>query len=210
MTTAGFYVHSHGMQAPQGTNLSVAFSGYIDAAQINAWCNPVFDQLVGQKYVSISGGGTKWTAANAQQVLSDVEGGSYARYDGICLDIEEADPGLGNHYAQIISAIKGKGQGTLVTVSHSAPWGISDAAALMQQFFANPQIDILSPQLYTSGSEKENDYATSHGVTWDDWATAKAAIAPSIVTADLYASAEQYFSEHAGITLQGYLQWADR
>ncbi len=99
--------------------------------------------------------------------------------------------------------------GYFVTVSHSAPYGISDGATLMQSFFENSNIDYLSPQLYTTGYETQNDYAISQGVQWKSYATVKAAIVPSIVEASMYADAQTYFA-NVGVTLKGFVQWAQQ
>jgi hypothetical protein len=94
----------------------------------------------------------------------------------------------------------------LVTVSHSAPYGIGDAASLMRSFFSNPNIDYISPQLYTSGEEGGNDYGTVAGVQWWEYKQAKAAIVPSIVASYMYNDAQNYFSSQ-GVYTQGYVQW---
>jgi len=95
----------------------------------------------------------------------------------------------------------------LVTVSHSAPYGIADAQELMNSFFADPNIDILSPQLYTEGTEIMNDYSISHGVKWQQYADCRATIVPSIVKGTLYEGAKTYFANEQ-VTLQGYIQWS--
>jgi len=116
--------------------------------------------------------------------------------------------GLAQAFEGAFAAAKNKGMKVLVTVSHSAPYGCSDAKALMTAFFGSSNIDVLSPQLYTSGTEKQNDYTESGGVTWQDYKGAKAGVAPSIVTAGLYQSAQQFFQSNASVTLQGFVQWA--
>ena len=77
---------------------------------------------------------------------------------------------------------------------------------LMHSFFADTNIDIMSPQLYTTGSESANDYDISHGVSWSEYANCRAAIIPSLVKAAYYDDAQQYFSSQ-GVTLAGYVQW---
>ena len=80
----------------------------------------------------------------------------------------------------------------------------------MNSLIADANIDILSPQLYSSGYETSNDYTWS-GVPWSSFSTAKAAIVPSIVTASMYADAQDYFvsptRSGTSITLKGYIQW---
>ena len=77
----------------------------------------------------------------------------------------------------------------------------------MRSFFPNSDINYLSPQLYSSGYETSNQYDTIAGVQWYEYASAKAAVIPSIVTSSLYSSAESYFRSQ-GVTIQGYIQWS--
>jgi hypothetical protein len=95
----------------------------------------------------------------------------------------------------------------LVTVSHSAPYGIGDAAALMRSFFPNADIDYISPQLYTSGTESYNDYSTLYGVQWSEYGASRGVVIPSIVTQSLYDSAASYFSSQ-GVYIDGYVKWS--
>ena len=78
-----------------------------------------------------------------------------------------------------------------VTVSHSAPYQTdtpADAVALIKAWAADASIDILSPQLYSSGSEAAPEFAETAsckdaGCTWALYTGSKAAFAPSIVDA---------------------------
>jgi len=145
----------------------------------------------------------------------------FSGYQGLVFDVEEgtyAPPvtieNVKSAFEAAFQAAKSKGLKVLVTVSHSAPYGLpnpsgspSDASKLMDAFFASSNIDYISPQLYTSGSEGSNDYTTSGGVPWSRYKNSKAKVVPSIVRSSLYASAQTYFSGQ-GITLAGYVQWA--
>lgn len=95
----------------------------------------------------------------------------------------------------------------MVTVSHSAPYGIPDSANLMRSFLSNGNIDYLSPQLYTSGTEGGNDFSIVAGVQWSEYAAAKAAVVPSIVRDYMYWDAQGYLSTQ-GVTTFGWIQWA--
>ena len=194
---------------PAGANLGIAFSGWVAPATALQNSAHVLPVLPGAKYIGLGGGNSSgaWTLAAVEAVTSAIAGGEFNGYNGIAYDIEEGDPSLESAFAASFAAAKAKGLQVLVTISHSAPYGISDGATLMQSFFASSDIDILSPQLYTTGEETSNQYATSQGVTWNQYATAKAAIAPSIVSADMYASAQAYFQQQ-GVTLRGFVQWS--
>ncbi len=94
-----------------------------------------------------------------------------------------------------------------MTTSHSRPYGIEDGSKLMTGFFADSNIDYISPQLYTSGTEASNDF-TAIGTMWKEYASSKAKIVPSVVLGSRdYPTAQAYFA-NLGVTLAGYVQWA--
>jgi hypothetical protein len=123
---------------------------------------------------------------------------------GVCYDIEEGDSGLASALTDSFAQAKAAGLMVLVTVSHSAPYGISDAGVVMAAVASSADVDYLSPQLYTSGDETANQY----NGTWTLFKTAKAAIVASIARPGLYSSAQTYFSEQQGITLSGFIAWS--
>jgi len=115
------------------------------------------------------------------------------------------DAGLSSLFQQSFAACKSKGLLVFVTISHSQPYGISDAAALMKGIIADPNVDYLSPELYTTGNEASNDY-TNVGTFWYQYAASTARIVPSIIAASYYPDAVRYFAAQ-GVTLTGYVQW---
>jgi hypothetical protein len=198
--------------APQNTNLAIAFSGWITPATAIAESAKLLSKFPnGGKYISLGGGNAngKWTAANLAQVTSAINSGQFsnAGYNGIVYDIEEGDNGLAGPFRDSFAACKRRGLGVLVTVSHSAPYGVGDASALMDSFFSNANIDYLSPQLYTTGNEGSNGWEEVAGVTWSRYASAKAKIVPAIVTCGLYANA-QSFLKGKGVKTDGFIQWS--
>lgn len=194
---------------PAGATMGVAFSGWSKIDEALSESNRVLGQLVGTRYISI-GGGREDTGAIDASVLTAVNAaitaGRFAEYQGVAYDVEVGSAGLAGAFAESFAVAKGAGLQVLVTVSHSAPYGIADAAELMAAFFADANIDFLSPQLYTKGDETANDWAISAGVTWEQWASAKAAVVPSIVTASLYPDAESTLQTY-GVATRGYLVW---
>ena len=76
----------------------------------------------------------------------------------------------------------------------------------MNSFFSNPNIDYLSPQVYND-QLSGNDF-TAEGTSWSSWAKSKAKIVASVVVGSRdYSQAVSYFA-NCGITLAGYIQWA--
>ena len=195
--------------ATPGATLGLAFSGWTDVTNAVQQSEKIKDALTGDKYICFGGGNQNgaMTSAGLQAITEAIQEGTLAGYDGVAYDVEVGDAGLEQDFADSFAAAQAAGFKVLVTVSHSAPYGISDGAALMQSFFSDENIDFLSPQLYTTGEESANDYATSQGVTWSQYAAAKAAIIPSIVKASYYASAQSYFAGQ-GVELAGYVQWS--
>ena len=194
---------------PSNATMSLAFSGEIDVDKVIENAEIVLASLVGDKYICFGGGNTvgAFTGEHLHAITKAINEGKFSDYDGIAYDIEEGNSGLEEDFKASFQAAKEKGFQVLVTVSHSAPYGISDAPQLMNSFFDNENIDFISPQLYTSGSESANEYTISEGVKWSEYSNCKASVIPSIVTSSLYPSAQEYYLTQ-GVTLEGYIQWS--
>lgn len=195
--------------AVAGATMGIAFSGWANVDTALTESIGVKNSLVGDKYISLGGGAEStgsFTASFLSEINTAIADGRFDDYDGLAYDVEVGDSGLSADFASSFAAAKAKGFKVLVTVSHSAPYGISDAATLMQGFISDDNIDYLSPQLYTTGEESSNDYADPL-LSWTEFAAAKAKIIPSIVKAAYYPDAVTYF-ETQGVTLEGYIQWA--
>ncbi len=195
--------------APAGSTMGLAFSGWTDPATALSQSAPVKAGLAGAKFITLGGGNANgaFQATSFAAINAAIGNGQLAGYDGVAFDVEEGGSDLAAAFQQSFALARQAGLRVLVTVSHSAPYGIADAAQLMQAFFADGNIDVLSPQLYTTGSETSNDYATSGGVTWATYATARAQIVPSIVTPALYADAQTTFKGY-GVTTAGFVSWS--
>jgi hypothetical protein len=198
--------------APAGATMGVAFSGWANIHSALADSANMMSTLPGDKYISIGGGNANGhlypstlTALNAA-----ITGGDLAGYQGVCYDVEVGDAGMSDAFAASFEVAKASGFKVLVTISHSAPYGFPDKIDLMNAFLQDANIDIISPQLYTSGNEAANDYVYD-GVPWSSYATAKAKIVPSIVTASYYSDAAAYFSSVArsgtSFATSGFIQW---
>lgn len=208
--TMGYWDWTYGRGvAPANATMGLAFYGVSDVTTMLEQGAKVHDKLLGARFVTFGGGGAAgaMTSAGLSALVGAVTAGRLQDYDGLAFDVESGERGLRDDFAAAFEAAKAAGLEVLVTVSHSAPFGIDDAAALMAGFFASEHIDFLSPQLYTTGSESANDYATSHGVDWTAYAAAEAKIVPSIVRASYYPDARKHF-EANGVTTDGYIQWS--
>jgi len=193
--------------------VAVAFSGWANVQKALQASKPILPSLQqgGAAYISIGGGNAngRWTSKVISQLNRAITKGNLKSYTGIVYDVEEGDSGLSHDFAKSFATAKQHGLHVIVTVSHSAPYGIADASALMTSFFGNKHhIDAISPQLYSSGKESANQYSTSHNVSWSQYQTSHAPIVPSIVQASYYPDAQAYFLNNNGITLGGFIQWA--
>jgi len=192
-----------------GVNLGTAFSGWTDPDQAISESNSIKDKLPGSKYIALGGGNSngRWSAAVLTKISTYCSQRKFSGYAGISFDIEEGDAGLAGRFQSAFAACKSGGYKVLVSISHSAPYGFTDAAALMNSFFGDGNIDYLSPQLYTSGNERSNDWTTAYGVQWSSYGKSRAQIVPSLVSANLYGNAQQNFSS-MGVQTHGFVRWS--
>eukprot|EP01033_Poteriospumella_lacustris_P003987 gene3987-2839_t len=194
--------------APKNTNMGIAFSGWADVNNAIGESAPLYSKLPGAKIFTIGGGNSNghFTKSSIEALNSALSSGKLDGYAGISYDIEEGDGGLTNTFQESFTLAKKLGKKVMVTVSHSAPYGIPDGASMMRSFLSDTNIDYISPQLYTTGEEASNEFSTEKGVQWSEYAQAKAAIVPSIVRGSYYADAKSRFASY-GVATKGYIQW---
>jgi hypothetical protein len=199
---------SSGAVAPSGCNLGVAFSGYTAPSSAISNSAGVKSSLPNSKYISLGGGNAQgsWSSSLLTDIKNAINNNSFSGYVGLVYDIEEGTSGLYTGFANAFAAAKAKGFKNLVTISHSIPYGVSDASSLMTNILKNTNVDYISPQLYTSGSETQNDY-TEGAFPWTNYKNTSAQIIPSIVRASLYSGAKSFFAGK-NITTKGFVQWA--
>ena len=101
----------------------------------------------------------------------------------------------------------------LVTTSHSAPYAAgSDTSkmALVDSWAKDDNIDIFSPQLYTSGNEDKPEFditpCPKDACTYERIANMKAKWVPSVHSASQYPEVKAFFDQK-GIQTAGYLIW---
>jgi len=165
--------------------------------------------LVGKKFLSFGGSKeNKWSMQALANLDIAIKSKQLTGWDGIAYDVEDGDSGLALAFSASFANAKAHGLAVLVTVSHSQPYNVPDAIALMTSFFADSNIDFLSPRLLTTGSETANDYAWD-GTDWKDYSSARAKIVPTVVLGSRdFPDAKTFYSK-LGITLFGYIQWTE-
>ena len=217
-----------GSTGPAGATVGVAFTGLIDVDTAiayytpgAAWCCPAWPAGV-TPYITLGGGnsaGVFDVAAlaaiddtAAQKILA-------ANYSGVVFDVEEVSGSADEivpAFSAAFAACKAAGLTVVVTTSHSAPYACdstSDAIAFVKAWAADENIDVLSPQLYSSGSEGAPEFAETSscadaGCTWDLYVGAHAAFVPSIVVDTQYDEVTSWFESNYGIATAGFIQWA--
>lgn len=216
-TYMGYWLWTYSSGTPlPGANIGIAFSGWANVDTALADSASKLSQLVGKKFLSIGGGNSNgaFTSTVLTNLNAAITADKLSGYDGIAYDIEVGDSGLAAAFSASFATARNVGLEVLVTISHSAPYGISDRSELMSAFFADTNINYLSPQLYTTGKETTNDYATTDAVTWDLYKGAKPAIIPSLVSASYYNDSGNIgkdalaFFQQQGVTIEGYVQWS--
>jgi hypothetical protein len=145
-----------------------------------------------------------------------------AGFDGICFDIEmtKGEAPLVKEFERAFAACKQAGLLVMITTSHSAPYASSGSSKelFVDSWAKSENIDIFSPQLYTSGMEGKPEYmltpcrsgGSTEGsrCTWERLKPMKAKWVLSLANADHYAGAKEYFY-NLGIETRGFIQWQD-
>jgi hypothetical protein len=192
---------------PPSANVMIIFSGWSIVDNALSESEPIGNGFMGDLYISFGGGNDsgKLTTANLASLNAAINSGRFSRYSGVCYDVELGDSGLSADLEASFIVAKANNLKVFVTVSHSAPYGISDKIVVMENLFNSDNVDYLSPQLYTTGSETSNDYVYD-GVSWEAWASSKAPVVVSITDFKLYEDAHTYFAGK-GVQVVGFIQW---
>jgi len=213
-----------GSTGPSGANAGAAFTGYTDVKTAieyypegAAWCCPA---LVGEKWLTL-GGGNSAGVFNAGSLINIGSSGEYIKsnssYEGVLFDVEivyGTSATMVPAFASAFTKLKAAGLKVGVTTSHSAPYMTDTpqvAVDLVKSWVKDSNIDFLSPQLYSSGSEGAPDFAeTSNckaaGCTWDLYVGMIPQMVPSLVAESHYAATKTFFA-NKGITTEGFFQW---
>ena len=138
-----------------------------------------------------------------------------AGFQGVGFDIEMTigEDDLVVAQERAFAACKEAGLLVLVTTSHSAPYAAgSDTSkmALVDSWAKDDNIDIFSPQLYTSGNEDKPEFditpCPKDACTYERIANMKAKWVPSVHSASQYPEVKAFFDQK-GIQTAGYLIW---
>lgn len=168
-------------------------------------------------WISIGGGNWsgRFTASTIEDVIRDLHLIPGAGYGGVVFDVEGGDGGLVDRYREAFRITKELGLMCIVTTSHSGPYNMDGVSAteLVKDWVTDPNIDYISPQLYSSGLEKEPEFAETNnckkqGCTWDLYQGSIPKFLPSIIDATQFHEVADWFWDNYEIDTVGYIEWA--
>lgn len=211
-----------GSVGPSEATFGVAFTGLVDVELAIAgydaaagWCCP---RLNGERFLCIGGGNAagQFDLASLRKVHDDLHLVKAANYSGVVFDVEiviGAAEKLVPAFAAAFEQAKMLGLKVIVTMSHSAPYSTDtpvDAVSMVKAWVTDKNIDALSPQLYSSGSEVTPEFAETYtckaaGCKWDLFENSIPKFVPSIVDQEQYKAVKAFYA--GAIEVGGYIQW---
>ena len=214
-------------------------NAYLSAANIKPAMDKLAQNPI--KFLALGGGNDNgdWTVAGLTQLIKDftvptaidpkkpqiltTPEQKLTGWDGIAFDIEQGNgdsaAALLPLFQQAFALVKGLNKRVLVTTSHSAPYGFpnsyttdpTDNRTLQLAFLKDPNIDMLSPQLYTDGTVLETSPTGLNQpvVGWNEYNTNKQVIPsiPKVFAATNDTAAATTFMNSITINPGGYIQW---
>lgn len=175
--------------------------------------------IKGVRFLTLGGANMAGTMSamrfDALSVDGVLEGVKAAGFQGLAFDIEMTigEDDLVVAQERAFAACKEAGLLVMVTTSHSAPYAAgSDTSkmALVDSWANDENIDIFSPQLYTSGNEDQPEFditpCPKDSCTYERIANMKAKWVPSLHTKGQYPAVKAFFDEK-GIQTAGFILW---
>ena len=204
------------LYGPENATMGICFNGQETASEALSYCQTMMEDICGgatgacSKWLSISGGGLTIDSSILSGIVSDAASIKAAGYDGVILDaesIEQDSSDMATLFADTTAELKSAGLSVGITTSHSCPLYCTGctSADIVLAWVQDPNIDILSPQLY-SDDGSTLDLNPSTNCPWSLWENSVAQFVPSIPYANNYDEAQEYFSNFS-ITFGGYIQW---
>jgi hypothetical protein len=200
----GYYSWTYlGSKGPKTATMSIAFSGIADVpTAISQYTG--YPALNEEKWICIGGGvvhaDPKRTGAfntsNINWGSDEISSIKTAGYKGVMFDIEVITNSADDMiplFAQTFKLCKNNGLKVGVTTSHSAPYGArsgKDSIKFVNSWINDANIDIISPQIYSTGNEDKNDYELTGickpNCSWSLYKNSNAKFVPSITKEELY------------------------
>ena len=226
-TFIGYYSWNWGSGSvgPSNANVGISFTGLVDldaalssypTTGTHPWCCP---ELRGEKMMTLGGGNSAGTfnVKNLDAITGNISAVKAYNYSGIVFDVEQVDGSsisVGAAFERCFAAAKDHSLKVVITTSHSAPYQCDsprDAVSLVKGWVASKNVDVLSPQLYSSGRESSPEFATTTSCSpecgWELYDGFKGIFAPSIVDATQYNDVVSYFARNQSLHVGGFIAW---
>jgi len=145
-----------------------------------------------------------------------------AGFQGVAFDMElTGDGDIVAAQERAFANVKRAGLLVMVTTSHSAPYAAASEEikeGLVESWIKSSDIDLFSPQLYTSGEEEEPEYdltacgqpsvdnPEASACTYERLKPMKAKWIPSLASDKQYPKVKKWFAAK-GIKTHGFMQW---
>lgn len=193
-----------GSTGPSGANIGVTFSGWMPGSSQGDVPPNTQNK---DNFISYGGGNANgsWNSSNLSLLTTknQLDKIKSLGYSGVCFDVENGT-GTVSDFNNAFMAVKNAGLTVMVTTSHFAPYGFQNKDELGRDWIKNPNIDIYSPQLYTTGAEASNLWINTGGssISWKDMLQCVPKLAPSIVDDSMYADVKSKLPNAVG-----FFQW---
>ena len=153
-----------GSSVPTGDwDLAIWFGGEVPKVAIDENINNA-SKLNGRKKLLNLGGGTEtgiWNLSDFDYINSKLSAIKSAGWDGLCFDVEVCPPNVSfvEAFKDCFAKCKQAKLIVFVTMSHLVPYacktGAGQGTDLVSAWISDPNIDYISPQLYSSGDTLE-------------------------------------------------------
>jgi hypothetical protein len=156
----GYYLMSwKNLPAPEGNwDFGIWFGGESPINAIDNNLNNAYKITSGKKILDLGGGtdtGTWYGKNDFDYINSKLSAIKKAGWDGLCFDVEVCIPAVDftNLFSDCFAKCKAAGLTVIVTMSHVVPWGCRAGTGqgmdLVNAWIKDPNIDYISPQLYS-------------------------------------------------------------
>jgi hypothetical protein len=187
-------------------DLGIWFGGETPIKAIDININNASKLTADKKILNLGGGtetGVWYGQADFDYINGKLSTIKKAGWDGLCFDVEVCTPNIDliKPFADCFAKCKAAGLMVIVTMSHLVPWGCvagpGQGMNLVNSWIKDPNVDYISPQLYTEGTALET---TDLSVFKD----VPNKILPSIPYESDWA---KLTTNNIGITPAGYIIW---
>ncbi len=203
----GYYKFAwEGTSVPLGDwDFGIWFGGEVPKLAIDQNINKAKFLNGNKKLLNLGGGDPKtgsWNLSDFDYINSKLSAIKSAGWDGLCFDVEICPPDISfvEAFKNCFAKCKKAGLIVFVTMSHLVPYacktGAGQGTDLVNASIADPNVDYISPQLYTKGDELEASDLSG-------FASVKHKMLPSIPTESDWVD----FDKKVNLVCPGYIIW---